>query len=98
MCYSKHARIANVVTLNCQENKNCHEFRFSIVRIVISVSKVTSLQDCSLGVLSEGGRYVGRYVGRYIFFDQAMSPDHSHQISQRSQVSWIAPQGRYEDR
>ena len=25
-------------------NKNCHEFRFSIVRIVISVSNVTSLQ------------------------------------------------------
>ena len=26
-------------------NKDCHEFRFSIVRILISVSNVTSLQD-----------------------------------------------------
>ena len=34
------------VTINCQVNKDCHEFRFSIVRIVISVSNVTSLQDC----------------------------------------------------
>ena len=25
---------------------NCHKFRFSIVRIVISVSNVTSLQNC----------------------------------------------------
>ena len=42
------ARIKNAV--HCHSwlsgNKDCHEFRFSIVRIVISVSIVTSLQDC----------------------------------------------------
>ena len=42
------ARIANAV--HCHSwlsgNKDFHEFRFSIVRIVISVSIVTSLQDC----------------------------------------------------
>ena len=27
-------------------NKNCHEFRFSIVRIVISVSNITNIKDC----------------------------------------------------
>ena len=31
-------------------NKDCHEFRFSVVRIVISV---TSLSDCSLRVFSK---------------------------------------------
>ena len=44
------ARIANAV--HCHSwlsgNKDCHEFRFSIVRIVISVSIFTSLQDCLL--------------------------------------------------
>ena len=42
------ARIGNAV--HCHSwlsgKKDCHEFRFSIVRIVISVSIVTSLQDC----------------------------------------------------
>ena len=42
------ARIANAV--HCHSwfscNKDCHEFRFSIVRIVISVSIVTSHLDC----------------------------------------------------
>ena len=42
------ARIANAV--HCHSllsgNKSCHEFMVSIVRIVISVSNVTSLQDC----------------------------------------------------
>jgi len=37
-------------TVHCHSwlsgNKDCHEFRFSIVRIVINVSIVTSLQDC----------------------------------------------------
>ena len=32
--------------------KDCHEFRFLIVRIVISVSNVTSLQDCLLKIVS----------------------------------------------
>ena len=42
------ARIANALQLhNClSKNKDCHEFRFSIVRIAISVSNVTSLRDC----------------------------------------------------
>ena len=47
------ARIANAV--HCHSwwsgNKDCHEFRFSIVRIVISVSIVTSLQDCLVSQL-----------------------------------------------
>ena len=51
------ARIANAV--HCHSwlsgNKNCHEFRFSIVRIVISVSIVTSLQDYLVSQV----RYVG---------------------------------------
>ena len=44
------ARIANAV--HCHSllsgNKNCHEFKFSTDRIVMSVSNVTSLYDCSL--------------------------------------------------
>ena len=45
---SNIARIANAVQCHnwLSGNKDCHEFRFSIVRIVISVSNVTSLQDC----------------------------------------------------
>jgi hypothetical protein len=46
--YQNIARIANAV--HCHSlllsNKNFHEFSFSIVRIVISVSNVKSLQDC----------------------------------------------------
>ena len=42
------ARIANAVHCHfwLSGNKDCHEFRFSIVGIVISVSIVTSLLDC----------------------------------------------------
>ena len=42
------ARIANAVQCHSwlSGNKDCHEFRFSIVSIVINVSIVTSLQDC----------------------------------------------------
>ena len=42
------ARIANAAQCHSllSGNKDCHEFRFLIVRIVISVSNVTSLQDC----------------------------------------------------
>ena len=42
------ARIANAVHCHSwlSRNKNCHEFKFSIVRIVISVLNVASLQDC----------------------------------------------------
>ena len=36
---------------------------------------------------------VGRLVGRYVFFGQVMSSHHSDQMSQRSQVSRIAPFG-----
>ena len=47
------AGIANAV--HCHSwlsgNKDCHEFRFSIVRIVINVSIVTSLQDCLVSQL-----------------------------------------------
>ena len=46
--YINIARIANAVHCHflLKGNKNCHEFKVSIVRIVISVSNVTSLQDC----------------------------------------------------
>ena len=42
------ARIANAVQCHnwLSGNNDCHEFWFSIVRIVIGVSNVTSLQDC----------------------------------------------------
>merc|ERR1711989_268880 len=42
------ARIANAVQCHSllSGSKDCHEFRFSIVRIVIIVSNVTSLKDC----------------------------------------------------
>ena len=45
---SNMARVANAVQCHSylSGNKECHEFRFSIVRIVISVSIVISLQDC----------------------------------------------------
>ena len=42
-----------------------------------------ALEWCSLGMQG------GRQVGRQIFFGQVMSPHHSHQMSQRSQVSWF---------
>ena len=38
--------------------KDCHESRFSIVSIVISVSNVTSPLDCSFRVFSNGGTKV----------------------------------------
>ena len=46
--YKNIARIANAVQCHNQlsGNKDCHEFGFSIVRIVISGSIITSLQDC----------------------------------------------------
>ena len=34
-----------------------------------------------------------KLVGRYVFFGQVMSSHHSDQMSQRSQVSKIAPLG-----
>merc|ERR1711989_71199 len=42
------ARIANAVQCHSKlsGNKDCHELRFSIVRIVISVTNATSLLDC----------------------------------------------------
>ena len=42
------ARIANAVQCHnlLSGNKDCHEFRFSIVKTVINVSNVPSLQDC----------------------------------------------------
>ena len=56
--YGNIARIANAVQCHnwLSDNKDCHGFRFSIIRIVISVSKVTSLWDCSLRVFCKGGR------------------------------------------
>ena len=44
-------RMLSSVTLDLSGYKDCHEFRFSIVRIVISVSIVTSLQDCLVSQL-----------------------------------------------
>ena len=38
---SQELRMLSSVTINC--HKDCHEFRFSIVRIVVSVSNVISL-------------------------------------------------------
>ena len=58
---------------------NCLEFRFSIVRIVISVSSVTNLWDC-----------LCHCVSLCLFVGQVRSPHHSDQISQMSQVSRIA--------
>ena len=48
------ARIANAVQCHNQLSvtKDCHEFRFSNVRTVISVSSVTSLQDCLFKIVS----------------------------------------------
>ena len=43
---SQELRMLSSVTINCQVDNDSHEFRFSIVRIAISVSNVTSLQDC----------------------------------------------------
>ena len=47
------ARIANAVHCHSllSDNNDCHEFRFSTVRIAISVSNVTSLQDCLVSQL-----------------------------------------------
>ena len=48
------ARIANAVQCHNQlsDNKDCHDFRFSIVRIVISVSNVTSLRIVFVSVVN----------------------------------------------
>ena len=42
--------------------KNCHKFKFSTVRIVMSVSNVTSLYDCSLK-MGGGGKKFDMLVG-----------------------------------
>ena len=39
---SQELRMLSSVTINCQGNKDCHESRFTIVSIVISVSNVTN--------------------------------------------------------
>ena len=83
------ARIANAVQCHSllSGNKDCHEFRFSIVRIVISVSNVTSLFKMASQCLSV--REVGGWVGMLVFFGKVMSPLHSDQMAQ-SQVSRVA--------
>ena len=88
------ARIANAV--HCHSllsgNKNCHEFRVSIVRIVISVSNVTSLQDC-LGpqVCAPIAAHNSQCRVRQVFLGQVMSSHYSDPMSQRSQACGIAP-------
>ena len=42
---SQELRMLSSVAINCQVNKECHEFRFSIVCIIISVSNVTTSQS-----------------------------------------------------
>ena len=44
--HRKNCKCCPVSQLIVRYYKDCHETRFSIVRIVISVSNVTSLQDC----------------------------------------------------
>ena len=89
------AKIANAVQWHnyLSGNNYCHEFRFSNVRIVISVSNVTSLQDCQK--FSNNCQHCKKNwknwklkncqnVGQFMF------PHHSDQMSQRSQVSRVA--------
>ena len=68
-----------------------HEFRFSVVKIVISVSNVTRLWDCLCHCLCHC-LCLCICLCHCIFFGQVMSPNHSDQMSQRShsQVSTVA--------
>ena len=68
------AKIANAVQCHSwlSGNKNCHEFRFSIVRIVISVSKFTGLWDCLCHCLCHF-----LCICNCILVGQVMSPHHS---------------------
>ena len=43
---SQELRMLSSVTINCQVNKDCHEFRFSIVRIVQIVVNCQNCQNC----------------------------------------------------
>ena len=78
------------VTLNCQVNKDCHEFRFSIVKNVSQMSQVSkiALWRCSLNVFFIVIVFVLVFV--IVFFGQVMSSHHSYPMSQRSQVSRFA--------
>ena len=66
------ARIANAVQCHSllSGNKDCHGFRFSIFRIVISVSNVTSPLVCLCHCLCI-------CLCHCLFFGQVMSPHHS---------------------
>ena len=66
-------------------NKDCREFRFSFVRIVISVSNVTSLWDCFCHCVCHC-LCLCICLCHCIFVGQVMSPHHSDQMSQTSQV------------
>ena len=81
--YSENiARIANAVQCHSElsGHTDCHELRFSIFRIVICVSNVTS----QLSYISDTFLKNCQSVGHVIF------PHHCDQINQRSQVSWVA--------
>ena len=69
------------------DNKDCYAFRFSIVRILISVSNVTSVWDCLCHCLCH---CLCPCHFHCLFVCQAMSPHHSDQMSQRSQVFRVA--------
>ena len=88
------ARIANAVQCHNQlsGHKDCHEFRFSIVRILVSVSNVTSLQDCSQEVFSKCLCHclcICICICLCQFFGHVMSSHHSEQMPQRSQCCLI---------
>ena len=68
-------------------NKDCHEFRFSIVRIVINVSNATSIWDCLCYCPCHFFVFLFVFV---IVLLLVMSRHHSDQMSQGSQVSRVS--------
>ena len=83
-CQKKHCKNCKCcpASLLIVRSQRWSELRFSIVRIVISVSSVASLQDCLCIV-----KIV--HKKREVNVCQVMFPHQSGQVSQRSQVSRV---------
>ena len=69
--HRKNCECCPVSLLIVRSKKDCHDFRFSIVRIVFSVSNVTSLWDCLCHC-----HLVGQVISPY-------HPQRPHQMSQK---------------
>ena len=82
-------RMLSSVTINCQVTKIVMNpgSQLSVLQSVSQMSQVPMIAPLGYSLTEVHGRYVGREV----IVGQIMSFRHSDQMSQRSQVSRIAP-------